>query len=360
LKLHTFLAYKALVFGLAFVGLAAVANIWPESLGHFLGLLFEWDAKHILRVARDGYLAQEPSIQIYPVVPLLIRLFQLFMRDWNAAAVLATQVCSYFAFHYFHMLARLDLDKEQATTALILFAFFPTAYFLTAPYTEAAFCALVFATVYHMRVKRWVPAAVLAALAAATRVTGILLGAALAAQAWHALRPKLSKRELRGLAFVAAGVALGFASYLALNKSLYGSWLYFLGEQGKHWGIHLSYPFKGAVEAIRAWPTRVPADKMSVVVLELGFMAVALALVPAVWRRRNSFDTAWVCANLLLLLSLDFWLSRPRYVLTLYPIFLAVAPWLTGRPLALAMYLLGSASLLGIYWAQYLSAKWAF
>jgi hypothetical protein len=98
---------------------------------------------------------------------------------------------------------------------------------------------------------------------------------------------------------------------------------------------------------------------MSVIVLEIGFTLGAIAMLPIVWRRKNAFDTAWMCANLALLVCLDFWLSRPRYVLTLYPMFLAAAPWFASS-IRLSLYLLGSVSLFGIYWAMYLSAKWAF
>ncbi|MBI3543699.1 MAG: hypothetical protein HY075_10545, partial [Deltaproteobacteria bacterium] len=199
--LRAFLGYKLAVFAVALVALMAFAGIQPESVSHFVSLLYEWDAKHILRVAREGYLAAEPSIQVYPVFPLLIRAFHVVVPSWEWAGVLAAQAGSFFGFLYFYRLARLELDEKTAKLALALFAFFPTAYFLSVTYTETAFCALSFGAVYQLRRERFAPAAALAFLAALTRVNGARLHvrgdrhAALAFQARAGLRSDLRRLE---------------------------------------------------------------------------------------------------------------------------------------------------------------------
>lgn len=357
--LRQFVVYKLVVFGLAFVALCTVAHIVPQSPGHFVALMFQWDALHVLRVAGEGYLAKEPSIQIFPAFPMLIRAVQLVVRDWQWSAFLAAQGCSYLAFHYFYKLARTELNREQALIALALFAFFPTAYFLSVPYMEPAFCAASFAAVYYLRIESYGPAAVAAAVATLSRMNGLFLLPALVVHAFLN-RDRLSRRQAAGLMATALAILAAFGVYLAMNWSLYGDPLYFLGLQGKAWGVHLSWPFKGALEAVLSWSARSPSDRMSIIVCELAFTFAALALLPLVWRRERAFDFTYTAVNLMTLVCLDFWLSRPRYVIILYPLFFAAAPWFERKLTRLGLYLLGSSALFGIYWALYLNAQWAF
>lgn len=351
-----FLVYKLCVLSLAFVGIATFAKIWPVSLSHLLGLFYQWDAKHILRVAQEGYLAAEPSIQVFPVFPLIIRLFYGIVWNWNAAGFLATQACSAAAFYFFYKLARLDLDERESTIALALFAFFPTAYVLTAPYTESAFCAFSFGCVYFFRRERFGWACALACLAAATRITGLLLAPAIFVHwLFH------QRKNTRGATLAALGAVAGYGLYLGLNKYLYGNWFYYMGEQAKHWGVRLSWPFHGAFEAFAAWNTRSADQRMTIIIIEVGFTLAALAGLVIAWikRLRPTVDLAYWALNLILLICMNFWLSRPRYVLTLYPMFLAAAPWLAKRTHWLLGYLFVSSALFGIYWALYLNAQWA-
>jgi hypothetical protein len=358
-KLRLFLVYKLVVLGLALVGISTFAHIWPMSLGHFIGLFFQWDAKHILRVARDGYLAGEPSIQIFPAFPMLIRAFHLVVPSWEVSAFLAAQLASFGAFYYFHKLANQKLEKREADVATVLFALFPTAYFLTAPYTEPLFCCFTFACVAYFNEERYEYSAAAALGAALTRFTGVLLAPAVVAAGLLAYK-LLSRRQLLGYAGVAAAAATGFLVYLALNKALFGDWFYYTVAQAKFWGVHPSWPFKGAFEAIASWGARSPDQRMAIIILEIAFMLGAFAPLPSLAKRREALDFTYVALSCTLLVSLDFWLSRPRYVMPLYPMYLWAAPWFARSTMRLALYALASVGLFGMYWGAYMNAQWAF
>lgn len=351
--------YKLIVFSIAVFGLAAVAKIWPNSFEHFALLLIEWDAKHILRVASQGYLAQEPSIQVLPVFPLLIRIFHILLPSWNVAAFWAAQFASFFSFYYFYRLVRLDLSEEQSRVALAMFAVFPTAYFLSVPYSETVFCAASFATMYYLRTKKHAEGALAGFLAATSRVIGITLIPTVLIYLWCS-RKKLKRKDLIGGLAIAAGTTLGYVAYLALNKYLYGDWFHFQKSLSKNWGVYSSYPFAGAVDALQRWGGYTADQKMSVVIIEIGAVLLALfSLVPLI-RQRKYAEATYVGAWLAILLPMSFWLSRPRYVLPLYPMFLVAAPWFTNAPLRLSLYTLASGALFAIYFAVYLNAQWAF
>lgn len=355
---RAFFIYKALVLALAFVAIAAVAQIWIVSPSHFITLFYEWDAKHIIRVASQGYLAGEPSAQIFPVTPAIIRLFHLVIWNWEWAGFIATQAMSFLAFYYFYRLARLDLDETDSLTALILFATFPTAYFLTAPYSEAPFCAITFALVYYLRKAQFKQAAFFGLLTGAARVTGVLFGPALALS-WLLSKKQDRGRLLKGYVTTAACIGLGYFLCMCMYKYLYDDWFYYSKYGGKVWGVHVSWPFKGVVAAMSMWPARGAADRMTTIILEIGFTLGALAMLPVVYRRRPKMDFIYMALTLAVLVSMDFWLSRPRYILPLYPMFLVAAPWFRNAPLRLSLYLLSSGGLFAIYWALYLKAQWA-
>src|SRR4029453_15684684 len=68
-----------------------------------------------------------------------------------------------------------ELGDADARLTVALVALFPTAYAFSAVYTESLFLALSAGALYAGRLGRWRWAGVLAALASATRSTGVLL-----------------------------------------------------------------------------------------------------------------------------------------------------------------------------------------
>ncbi|MBI3557201.1 MAG: hypothetical protein HY074_13135, partial [Deltaproteobacteria bacterium] len=190
------------------------------------------------------------------------------------------------------------------------------------------------------------------------RLNGMLLIPALVVHAW-VNRKTLSRRQLKGILGIAAAMSGGWFVYLCMNRYLYDNWTYFLAQTSKQWGINLALPFTGVWTAIQMWGGRSAEEKITIIIMEVGFTLVALALTPLLARRSRALEFTYVALNMLLFVSMDFWLSRPRYLLTLFPLFIAVAPWISRGPLRLALYLFGSAALFGIYWALYLNAQWA-
>ena len=103
---------------------------------------------------------------------------------------------------------------------------FPTAYFLHVGYTESLFLALVLGCFLAVRRDHWWLAGALGGLAALTRINGLVLVPALAAEAW--LEWDADGRHRLRAHWLAIGlVVVGFVGYLALNLAVYGDPLTF-------------------------------------------------------------------------------------------------------------------------------------
>ena len=94
-------------------------------------------------------------------------------------------------------------------------------------------------------------------------------------------------------------------------------------------------------------------------VMELLFVVIGLAgTIYAAFRFRPSWF-AWMAGNLVLFVSTSFLLSTPRYVLTLFPLFVALA-LATGRTWLLVA--VSAISLAGfVFFAgRFATGAWAF
>ncbi|MGH2516544.1 MAG: mannosyltransferase family protein, partial [Ktedonobacterales bacterium] len=144
---------------------------------HDLALLWErWDAQWYLGVAQHGYTSAQ-SAAFFPLYPLLIRVVETIIGPhWLAAALLASNLGALGAFVGLGLLAARESGTGRAAPETIrVFAAYPLAFFLAAPYTEGVFLALAVFGLLAMRQGRWRWATLCAALAMLTRPTGIIL-----------------------------------------------------------------------------------------------------------------------------------------------------------------------------------------
>jgi hypothetical protein len=185
-----------------------------------------WDAPHFLEIAAHGYLppADPARIVLLPLYPLAIAAGALVMAP-IASAMLVSLLAGLAAAAGLHRLVRLDDSRPAARAAVVAMAIFPTAFAFVAPYSESLFVALAIWSFVRAREGDWRSAGLLGALAAFTRIQGILLLPALAVEYG------LTRRRLdRDAAWVAV-VGMGLVAYLALNYMAFGDALYFVRVQ---------------------------------------------------------------------------------------------------------------------------------
>jgi hypothetical protein len=197
-----FLASRLAVFGVAiWVTLADLTpNAQPEyprlthpfagwPAGSFLDIvlspLAKWDAVHYLAISFGGYVSTDPSLPpavlrpaFFPLYPGIVRVLSGFGASAGSVLLMSYVVsltCFLLALVLLHRLTTIELEERFARPALLLFAFFPTAFFFGIPYTESLFVLLAIAAFLAARTGHWALAGIVLALASATRVPGLLL-----------------------------------------------------------------------------------------------------------------------------------------------------------------------------------------
>jgi len=283
-----------------------------------------WDAAHYLYLATHGYSATGDArnlIAFFPLYPAVISAVAAIGLPARTAALLISNLAGVVAAIVLYEVARTDDREKTAFRAAAFFTVFPTAYFLMVGYTEALFCALAFGAVLQARRQRWVASGMLAGLAAAARLTGLALLPAIVIElfmarrflgsVWRALVPALL-------------IVLGFATYLLTNLLVLGSPMAFVAVQREHWSHSPAAPWVGFAAAIRSISWRVPWEKLTVGGGEIAGGVAAYATATLSWLRLRPSDAAYATVLTVMVTFLPFWLSIPRYLLSMYPLFLLV------------------------------------
>jgi len=333
-----------------------------------------WDSAWYLQIAHSGY-STKPASAFFPMYPLLIRVASLAFGSALLAGTMISVAAMGAALYLLYLLARLDLSDEQARTTVMLVAFFPTSFFLSAVYTEALFLMLSIGAIYAARTSRWAWAGALGGLAAATRSGGVLI---LLALVWlYLYGPRTDGKTEAGrrwlwLALVPAGL-LAYMGYLALAH--HAPLAPFQAEAV--WGRQFAGPLGGLIKALEAAPLdlRLGVTGKSVVVgaadpiswtthnlVDLTFVAFAAAGLALAWRRVPSAYLVYALALLVQALSYptarEPLVSFPRYVLAMFPLFMGWGAWLGERPRLSRRVISGSALLLAAF--SGLWAMWAW
>ncbi|MGH7937455.1 MAG: hypothetical protein ACRD5Z_00585, partial [Bryobacteraceae bacterium] len=350
------LALKILLFVFAAQAFVVLAN---RDLG-WLDMWNRWDARIYVDLARQGYVSSGPHeswIVFFPLYPWLVCLFEIVVGDYRFAAILVSAIASVAAALLLRRLTSLDQAAPVARNAVWFLFIFPTSYFLHIGYTEALFLAFILGSFLAARREHWPLAGALGAAACLTRVTGLALFPALAAEAWLQYRTtrRFDPRWL-WIGLLAAGIGI----YLALNFYVTGDPFAFTKFENKNWAKHLAPPWVGLNDLWRGLSERPPADSLMISSYELFFIGLALAGTVWSWFRLRASYTIWMLANLLLIICNSFISSAPRYDLALFPLFIWAARVSAERPLVHALLSAVSLLFLGLFATAFVLNHWAF
>jgi len=346
--------------------LGAVTDVWAR-----------WDSVWFLRIAEHGYNAASGAASaFYPVYPLTVAgLGRVFFGHYVLAGILISLVAAFGSFLLLYQLTEERLGADGARRAVLYLAFFPFALFLQAVYSESLYLLLTLAAFALAERRRFLPAGLAAGLALLTRPTGIALLPALALLAWR------ERHRLRALGSLAIAPLLFCAYPLYLWQAEGDPWAFVRAQ--RLWSRHLSPagPFGGIWDGLRAgwagveqlasgshthvyWTAVQDTDPIRAATINLenlAFLVLFVVLTVIAWRRFGSPYGLFAALSLAIPLCVPShrWplLSMPRFGLTIFPLFLALAV-VGRRPRVHTAIVAISSLLLGVAIVQWALWQW--
>jgi len=318
---------------------------WDPFTDLVFGTLDHWDARWFLNIARTGY--DEASAAFFPLYPTLLSLLGSSLVWGTLLSLVAAGLGTWCVSE----IARKKLGPSGARDTVLILALFPTAFVFTALYSDGLFLMLSAASFLAAeRGRPWL-AGIAGGLAVATRFMGLALLPALVYLLWP--RGRRNASRLAPLLLLPLALAL-YALYL--DREVGDAWA-FTDAQATGWErqIHPLGPLgglwmaieaggHGALEILRDLPRTDLGGAGYPQELQVSFWnAVHLVLlVPAIWlsflawRRLGPALGLYALATLVVVLTAPSegfpLISLPRFLLTDFPVLIALAAVIQERP----------------------------
>ena len=380
--LVVFLATRLLVLAAGYMGDLALTEPlgggywWPNRDNLFQDIWARWDSGFYTSIAHSGYTfegSQAESLAFFPLYPLLIAFFEPLFGSALLSGIVVSNVSLLGAMLFLYLLTDLEFgDRDTAMRAVLVMVLFPTAFFLSAVYTESTFLLFVIGSIYFARRRLWAWAALMGVLASATRSTGIMMWGVVGLEwmrangwtfdrihtqaAWRALGRALRVDFLTVL--VICLIPLGLGSYILLQHDYADSPLKFMEVQ-ENWGRGERGPLEALNEDLKQ--IRLPAlrrgEVSSQVLINFVFFWPPFFLVPFIWRRMGASYGLYSLLTLTIPVSTGITMSISRYALVMFPMFMLLAHWMRHRWVATAV-LVTFSIFLGILFTIF--ANWVF
>lgn len=359
--------------GLLLAGMAAAILLSDGGLtweGAFQQLQ-RWDAAHYIRLIEEGYQGytengQHLFLVFFPGYVWAARLLRLVIPSTALAGTALSCLCYGGACCYLYRLAGEAYNGRVAWDALLYMSLFPFSFFSGLVMTEGLFLLATTGACWYAWRGKWLAFGLFGALAALTRMTGLLVivvGVIRLLEAYRPLEPPVGKSlgrcwkplllRLPLTLLPAAGTLL----YLLLNLWVDGDPFAFASHQ-EHW--HQGYLWiSQVVEYIGrylgdnlgssfGWAVWAPALALFVVGLALLYWAALRKGHPA---GLLAYGFCFFVATY----SLSWLLSAGRYLSTCFVLFLFLAKLTQRRPALRAALLGGEGVLLGVYLCAFLA-----
>jgi hypothetical protein len=392
---------NAIAHGLRYIPLRTILYEWKQ-----------WDGYWYTEIARQGYWEWKATA-FFPLYPTLIRAASFVAgKHWLEMAMIISNLAALGAFAGIGLLAAQEQGSRRASArAIRVFAAYPLAFFLAAPYTEGIFVAFAAFALLFARRGMWRWAALTALLAGLTRPTSVTLvlplvwefgrqhgwwdavanvwhrtrkqGAsalaetrsALAARAgetWSAVRERrwgdiLDWREGLSFALLIGAVPFAFGLFMAYLWYRFHHPLLFLHVQQYFWNRYNVPLWRTIPLAIHQYFSLTFLSFYQMRDLVDYGPIVLFTLITLIMMRRQPFSFTLYVAGLLYLAVAtpvlvsrdpDLFQSAGRFLLTAIPVFLILGQWTRGRP-ALDLLLVGGGFLLqAVLAAYFLSGGW--
>jgi hypothetical protein len=318
------------------VAFAVAAYMSPAY--DFRGTFMRWDGEWYIPIAREGYPShvapgEGSRVAFFPGYPAAIRaVARVTGLSYEVSALVVAAGCGLVAAVLLWVVARRLAGADTADRATALFCFFPGSYILSLAYAEGLMLVLAITCLLALMSRRWLLAGVAAALATATRPNAVVLIVCCAWEAGRHLRrrpelgapPKWHWRPVLAPLLAPLGV-LAYFAFLWNRTGEAGVWF---RTEREGWDQRLD----GGISTVRVlWRViHHPLADINNLVAALSVVVLVVAGYLLVRSRLPSVLVLYAAVIALGAFVSESTVSRPRFLLTAFPIFIAVAKKVHG------------------------------
>lgn len=340
-----FLGYKVLLFLILFLAIKFIplANIDKYLGGGGLNYslmpeLFAWanfDGEHYLSIAIFGYKNLQQAF--FPIYPMLINFiaspisFDYLSKLINSTIIglIISNAAFLIGLLYLVDLIRLDYSKKISYLVFFLLLLFPTAFYFTALYNESLFLLLIVTAFLNARRENWFLASILACIASATRIFGVILFPAFIIEAYL-------QKKYKGVFWIFL-IPLGLLAYMYYQYITVGDPLAFyhiqdlVGEQRQSTLVLLPQVY---FRYIKMLLTVDPSNIIYQTIL-LEFICGILFFILPIYGYFKKIRLSYLFfafVSFLITTVQGSFSSVPRYVLVFFPSFIALALLINNLP----------------------------
>jgi hypothetical protein len=320
----------------------------------WLGVWERFDTLWYRHIAGHGYDRPE-AVVFFPLYPLLIRILTPLAQSPLAASLLISTSSTFFLFLGFQKLFELDLPRETARSALLIYAAWPASFIFFAGYPDSMLTALAIWSVYAARRQNWRLAGAMGLLAGLTKAAGALVIVPIAVIAWREYKSRLWRAWPALLCLLGP---LAFAAYLKLAGLPSTAEAY-----PKYWNTQVAPPWDTLWASLKQfWGGRTLTAEGGLspdALLIFNLLMLLFIFAPAFVKKLREEHRLYALAALLLFLTKKtdpLLQSTNRYLLSVFPAFAAWGLLVRNRfvllTIVFAMFLLNLVLLLAFFeWA---------
>ncbi len=321
------------------------------------------DCNQYMGIAEFGYQTSGENaiwIAFFPLYPYILKIFGFITGEYFWTGSLLSMAFLTVGGVYVFLWQKENHDEKTALRTLKYFMLFPMQFFSMLPMSEGLFVMLVAMYFYYLEKKNFLALAAVGLFASLTRSCGIFLALLLGLRLLsdfikcknYTLK-EFGKLILKATPAIAS--VLGLLIYLKINHALFGDMFKFSYFQETHWHQSLGF-FGNTISTMVEYFHIGGYEKYCLWGFQLVVIFFALILLLLV-ARRNGEHGIYSAVQMVFMLSAQWLLSAPRYLLPILPIYSEMSQLAKNAKWDIAITALLAAASIFVYFLYLLSGK---
>ena len=317
-------------------------------------VLSNWDGAYYLNIVQSGY-SDSHHFAFLPLYPGLIYLLTFVTGNSLISGILISWSCFLLALIFLFRITQQEYSIKIAHTTLTYLLIFPTSFYFIVVYTESLFLMLAVLVFYFLQRQNkydLIFATGVVSLSLITRIFGLGLLLALWITAF-------TNKDLKYRWVVLFGplTLIGYIYYLQLTYQ--NPWLMISAQH--NWDRTVGLSNLDIFSLIADLWSKPLTGKLIIQWLEYILLAFGLGLLIRVIRHQKLPYVIYSLTAFLIILISGSLQSVPRYLVVIFPLFIALATWKKRHSINLPwnkIYLTVSGSLLLLFLIRFINGYW--